>query len=223
MALRLACDLDGTLADMDSALQREAERLFGDDVVVRPGDGRGPDDTDRRPTRVLTAAETRQLWEHVRGIENFWMALAEIEPGSVARLAAVTAMHGWEVLFITQRPPTDGETTQVQSQRWLEAHGFPLPSVFVTSGSRGKLAAALTLDAVIDDRPENALDVTIDSSATSILVWRGPRAAAPAAAERLGIHTVYSFAEAVDLLEERMTRPSPPQRLFDRVRSAMGL
>ena len=32
MALRIACDLDGTVADMDAALQREARRLFGPDV-----------------------------------------------------------------------------------------------------------------------------------------------------------------------------------------------
>jgi hypothetical protein len=32
MSLRIACDLDGTIADMDAALQREARRLFGPDV-----------------------------------------------------------------------------------------------------------------------------------------------------------------------------------------------
>jgi hypothetical protein len=32
MSLRIACDLDGTIADMDAALQREAKRLFGPEV-----------------------------------------------------------------------------------------------------------------------------------------------------------------------------------------------
>src|SRR4051812_40328606 len=32
MSLRIACDLDGTIADMDAALQREAVRLFGPNV-----------------------------------------------------------------------------------------------------------------------------------------------------------------------------------------------
>jgi hypothetical protein len=214
MALRLACDLDGTLADMDSALQRQAERLFGPGVVLRP------DDT--ADSRLLTSAEVRRLWAHVRTIDNFWTTLAEIEAGSVARLAALAAAHGWEVLFVTQRPPSDGDTAQVQTQRWLEAHGFELPSVFVMNGSRGKLADALALDAVVDDRPENALDVATDSKAKSILVWRGPRGAAPAAAERLGIHTVYSFGAALDLFEQMMLKPSAPQRLLSRVRAAIG-
>jgi hypothetical protein len=34
--LRVACDLDGTVADMENALQREAERLFGPDIILRP-------------------------------------------------------------------------------------------------------------------------------------------------------------------------------------------
>jgi hypothetical protein len=215
MSLRLACDLDGTLADMDSALVREAERLFGAGVVLRAEAEDGQ--------RVLTPAQTRQLWDHVRTVENFWTTLQEIEPGAVARLAALRTLHGWDVIFVTQRPSADGETTQLQSQRWLEAHGFELPSVFVMNGSRGKLADVLSLDAVIDDRPENALDVATESKAKSILVWRGPRDAAPAAAERLGIHTVYSFAEAIDLLEQMTAKPAGPQRFLDRVRAAIGL
>jgi len=200
---------------MDSALLRQAERLFGAGVVLRPEAG------ERQ--RVLTPSQTRQLWDHLRTVENFWTTLEEIEPGSVARLAALRSMHRWEVIFLTRRPPSDGDTTQLQSQRWLEAHGFELPSVFVMNGSRGKLADALALDAVIDDRPENALDVTTDSKAKAILVWRGARDAAPAAAARLGIHTSCSFAEALDLLEQMMARPSARQRFLTRVRAAIGL
>ena len=112
MSLRIACDLDGTLADMEGALQREAERLFGREVDLRaPGrvmveavaeaetvrDGDGEE-------RLLTGRETQLLWRHVRDIENFWTTLSEVEPGAVASLAAQAALHGWEVLFVTKRP-----------------------------------------------------------------------------------------------------------------------
>jgi hypothetical protein len=238
MALRIACDLDGTLADMESALQREAERLFGSEVDLRAS---GPvtaaadadvaeeesrqseparPESDRRP---LSRAELRTLWRHVRQIENFWTTLAEIEPGSVARLAALAALHGWEVIFLTQRPPSAGATAQVQTQRWLQARGFALPSVFVLDGSRGKVADALALHAVIDDRPENALDVATDSKARSILVWRDTPETVPAVAARLGIHVVLSFAAAVGALEQMMTPPTTSQRLLKRVREVIGL
>src|SRR5262245_58335107 len=194
MSLRIACDLDGTIADMDTALQQEAQRLFGPDVDLHafPGDRVGSaEDVEghmqlpggtainggRRP---LSGKEVARLWQHVSELENFWASLGEIEPGAVARLAATAHQLRWEIIFLTQRPPSAGETTQVQSQRWLQAHGFELPSVMVMRGSRGKVAAALGLDVVLDDRPENCLDVLSDSQARPILMWRFGRETLPA-------------------------------------------
>ncbi len=142
MTLRVGCDLDGTIADMESALQREAERLFGSDVVVRPAGSthlEAPADVDAPAEgapkvdvsagkKSLTSRQLRQLWAHVATIENFWTTLEEIEPGSVARIAELRTAHGLEVIFVTQRPDTAGEPTQLQTQRWLVAHGFDLPS-----------------------------------------------------------------------------------------------
>jgi len=142
MALRIACDLDGTLADMDTPLQREAERLFGPGVDLRgsaaslprpgetdiaeptPAGAPVAGSTSSAASRRLTRAELRQLWAHVSTIENFWKTLKEIEPGTVARLAEAASLNRWEVIFLTQRPATAGDTAQLQSQRWLHAHGF---------------------------------------------------------------------------------------------------
>jgi hypothetical protein len=117
---------------------------------------------------VLSGRQIRHLWEHIAKIEDFWTTLREIEPGSVARLAAMRNAHRFEVIFLTQRPDTDGEITQLQTQRWLESHGFELPSAFVLQGSRGK-AAALGVDVVLDDRPENCLEVVKESKAMTRL------------------------------------------------------
>ena len=255
MPLRIACDLDGTVADMDSALQREAERLFGPEVDVRAGrsttlaGGRpfaaGPvgvaagatpaaEDDDDLPLdppaggsvtgpqkRPLTQHEASQLWKQVRRIEDFWTTLAEVEPGVVARLGRAARERRWEVIFLTQRPATVGDTTQRQSQRWLAAQGFEFPSVYVMNGSRGSVASALALDAVIDDRPENCLDVVIDSKAQSILVWRADPVTAPPEPGRLGVRLVASCAAALDLLEAQ-TDAGQRKGLFGRLRSALG-
>src|SRR5262249_13897754 len=142
-------------------------------------EGQIADDADDVPAvsaplngRPLSARELRRLWQHVAGIDNFWMSLGEVEPGAVARLSALAAQHRWDIIFLTQRPSSAGETTQVQSQRWLKAHGFDLPSVMVMRGSRGRVASALSLDVVLDDRPENCLDVIADSKAKPFLIWR---------------------------------------------------
>jgi hypothetical protein len=93
-----------------------------------------------------------------------------------------------------------GDTVQIQSQRWLDEHGFPYPSVFVVMRSRGKIAEALELDAVVDDRAENCLDVAVDSQAKPILIWPGDQTGIPPGAQRLGVRIVASISEALELL-----------------------
>jgi hypothetical protein len=215
MPLRIAFDLDGVLADMDTALAREAEALFGDTFArttepVTSGSDSGTDDsssvseeTSPPPTRLrLSPRQQRRLWRHVARLENFWESLDEIEEGSITRLAALSLDRRWEVIFLTRRPETIGWTSQVQTQRWLEARGFQRPSVFVVQGSRGRIAAALALDFVIDDTPENCLDVVVDSKARAVLVWRQPEQQLPAAARRLGIGVVKNVGECLNALAE---------------------
>jgi hypothetical protein len=184
MPLRVAFDLDGTIADMQSVLRDEAERLFG----------------PARPESALSRAQQSQLWDHVKTIENFWNNLPEIEPGIVARIASTASERRWEVIFLTTRPVVAGGTVQIQTQRWLEAHGFSLPSVFVVQRSRGKIADALELDAVVDDRPENCLDVALDSKATAVLIWRSDDARVPLGLDRLAVRVVPSISDALQML-----------------------
>jgi hypothetical protein len=239
MSLRIACDLDGTLADMDAALQREAKQMFGPDADLHafPAPAmESAEDVEAEfaadvgvekvvaggNTRTLTRAELRQLWARIRTIEDFWGSLGEIEPGAVARFGQLSGRYGWDVIFVTQRPRSAGNTTQRQSQRWLQAHGFELPSVFV-NGGRGRVAQALSLDAVVDDRPENCLDVVADSSAHPLLVWRrNPDAVSPAVS-RTRIEVMPSFGAALDRLEELTIERQRRRTLLGRVRSAMGL
>ena len=207
--------MDGTVADMRTVLRQEAKRLFGPPasrVEKTPPSRHDPALPLAAPAAAepastvidelpLTAQQQTELWKRVAGIENFWNTLSELEPGIIARIAETARTRRWEVLFITTRPPSAGETTQLQTQRWLQAHGFPLPSVFVVQRSRGKLADALQLDAVVDDRPENCLDVAIDSKAKPVLVWHGPLETAPAGLRKMGVKPVTSISAALALLE----------------------
>lgn len=156
-------------------------------------------DMDRE---VAPHRSTRRFWRHVETTENFWETLEEAEPGAVAKLARATSSHRWEVIFLTRRPRSAGETAQIQTQRWLRKKGFPLPSVYVVQGSRGRIAAALNLDHVIDDRIENCLDVVSDSKARPILFWRATNRGLPEAAGRIGIGTVSSIDECLALLKK---------------------
>jgi hypothetical protein len=141
----------------------------------------------------------------------------------IQRLATLAIDRRWEIIFLTKRPETAGATAQIQSQHWLQSKGFTLPSVFVVQGSRGRIAAALGLDIVIDDRPENCLDVVVDSKARAILVWREDQAQLPAAAQRLGIGVVTSVADCLDILTQvdAATRDEPG--VMTRVMRLLGL
>ena len=246
MPLRVGFDLDGVFADMESALVRCATDVFGEAMIERlqeranegSPDTTGTPEADRAADsssltvadnappilRIkMTSRQTTRLWRHVETIENFWQHLQEIEPGSLARLAAIAAERRWEIIFLTKRPATAGATAQVQSQKWLEAKGFGLPSVFVVQGSRGRIAQALGLDIVIDDRPENCLDVVTDSKARAVLVWREKQQGLPTAARRLGIGVVESIGECLNILIQIDTiAPQEKTGVFNRVMRIFG-
>ena len=205
MPLRIAFDIDGVLADLDRELARRARALFG------------------TASTGQTRSQQRQLWTHIEGHCNFWETLAETEPGMVRRLAEVSRERHWEIVFLTKRPPTAGVTAQLQTQRWLEAKGFSLPSVFVVPGSRGRIAAALHLDVVIDDRPENCHDVVIESHARAALIWRGDQASLPASARDLGIQVYESVEQCLNALSDEGRSGSLAARITTRVRRLLGL
>ena len=186
---------------MESALVRQADSIFGEVM-------------------------TRKLQERAdpgEAIEDFWESLNEIEPGVISRLAGIAAERRWEIIFLTKRPQSAGATAQVQSQRWLESKGFDLPSVYVVQGSRGRIAAALGLDIVIDTRPENCLDVVVNSKARAFLVWRDAEKAWPAPASRPGIDVVKSVTECLDILTTVDARSSREPGVVTRLRRMLGL
>jgi hypothetical protein len=252
VALRIGFDMDGVVADMEAELLRQATIVFGEpmtrrleersqpdpaaaadrDAAEAPVDSNaaGQESAEAAPDNVrpviktsMTARQQRRLWRHVESIENFWQTLEELEPDVIGRLAALALERRWEIIFLTKRPETAGRTAQVQSQRWLESKGFPLPSVFVVQGSRGRIAAALALDIVVDDRPENCLDVVVDSKARAILVWRDDEKLVPVAARRLGIGVVKTVAESLDIITQIDTASREDPSLMGRVKRLLGL
>jgi hypothetical protein len=251
MRFRIAFDLDGVFADMEGELVRQAEILFGeamtrqlkqhadtsqpsieppttspDRPVESSGDAGGEPSPSNAPALQrlnMTPRQQRRLWHHVESIENFWQTLTEIEPGVIARLKTIAVARSWEIIFLTKRPETAGATAQVQTQRWLESKGFALPSVFVVQGSRGRIADSLGLDIVVDDRPENCLDVVIDSKARALLVWREDEAQLPSAAKRLGIGVIASVDECLDILTQVDSAGRGKPGLLDRLMRRLGL
>jgi len=230
--------MDGVLADMDATLARIAEQEFGvtakTGAVLSEGSEQpaaageesrdGPPPCDTALLNALTARQQSRLWKRVRDTRNFWETLEECEPGAVRRIQKLAHELRWDVLFVTQRPGTAGRTQQLQTQHWLKRRGFEYPAVYTTVGSRGAIAAALTLDAHIDDRLQNCVDVAAESKAWPILVWRDAESFSRVSngARNLGIAVVRTVAEALDRIEQADRASSQPGQLplLDRLRRA---
>ena len=230
--MRLGFDLDGTIADMKSALAQEARRLFPElDPAVLPTSAAALEEPPKESAEAdgalsmgaLTSRQQRELWTAICARHNFWETLDEIEPGSLKRLYEMVLAHRWELLFMTSRPESAGDRAQIQSHRWLVKHGYLTPAVVVVHGSRGKICSALQLDVLVDDRPENCLDVAIDSGARAILMWRGEEGKVPGSARQLGIGSVGSMRECLDILEALDRPDSEKVGMVDRLKRLLGL
>lgn len=219
MPLRIAFDMDGTLADFDAAFRDVEVRLFGDDAPpppdqpeTRASEQERAEIPQRRASDQPADDETGgvapsrrkldRVWAAIEATPNFWSTLHPIDPHAVRRIRDMTVRHGWEVFFITQRPRTAGEAVQRQTQAWLVEQGFDWPSVLVMPGSRGKAAAALHLDYLVDDSPKNCVDVISDSKARALLILRESDERIEASARRLGIGIAPSIGRCLDILEE---------------------
>ena len=230
--------MDGVLADMDATLARIAEQEFG--VTAKGGSSQvrgneqpaaageedkvAPPPYDTALLNSLTERQQSRLWRRVCDTRNFWETLDECEPGTVRRLQKLAHALRWEVIFVTQRPATAGRTQQLQTQHWLKRCGFEYPAVYTTIGSRGAIAAALTLDAHIDDRLQHCIDVATESKAWPILVWRDAESfdrIRTGAANR-GIAVVCTVAEALDRIEQADRTPAAAEQpsLLDRLKRA---
>lgn len=237
MPLRIGFDMDGTLADFESAFHEVEVRLFGRDSHLEAGqpereseepvsdvdDERRRDDDRRDKQQVLARGRRRrdQIWDEIRKTPNFWNTLKPLDPAAVRRVYDLTLRHKWEVFFITQRPYTEGETVQRQTQRWLVEQGFDLPSVLVIGGSRGAAAAALRLDYHVDDSAQNCLDVGAESGAKPILLVPDQNDATITQARKLKIGTAPSIAAALDVLDKATLARTQPT-ILDRIAAIVG-
>jgi len=141
------------------------------------------------------------VWDHIAAAPNWWMDVPAYEPDQIARLYSLMRAGGWEVVFMTKRPPSAGDSVQFQTQWWIERFGFYLPAVVTVPGSRGDIANGLRLDLVLDDQLMNCVEVISTAPTKAILVHRGQDPTPAQQATNRGIGVVTTLAEALGVIE----------------------
>jgi hypothetical protein len=194
VSLRVGFDIDGVIADFRTAFRETAERCLRKPVAADTAEG----DDERSP---LTDDDIRRVWDHIAKTPNWWLDVPAYEPAQIARLYGLMRGSGWEVFFMTKRPPSAGDSVQFQTQWWIERFGFYLPAVMTVPGSRGEVANGLRLDLIVDDQIINCAEVIGAGPTKAVLMLREPDPPARTLALNRGIGVVSTLSEAITVLE----------------------
>lgn len=160
--MRIGFDVDGVLADFVAGYQNLTVNLTGRDTFG-PRDIFDPPCWDWPQYRGYSDAEMKAVWTYIKESRDFWATLG-YDPGMLVlrqRWAAIHAAHH-DVVFATARPGLDAH---IQTKYWLHKFGCSYANVTITS-EKGQFCLDSHVDAYIDDRWDNIVDVTRKSPST---------------------------------------------------------
>jgi hypothetical protein len=163
--MRIGIDVDGVLARYTEAFQRRIISVTGGDRF--PCDDYQPTSWDYAADLGYSEAEIDLTWRTIKEDRCFWASLLPYRDASHALgLLSKRMDAGDDVYFITARPGADAKR---QTEQWLLARFpslmRPIPTVLISS-HKGLAAQTLGLDAYVDDRWENCVDV-------AAMHWKG--------------------------------------------------
>lgn len=156
--VRLGIDCDGVLADFAAAYVARYIRITGRNLF-HPGDAEDAPCWNWDLYRGYTKEEQTAVWASIVADKaGFWRSLEPLEGAATLRLCIEDLERRHDVYFVTSRV---GAGAKRESETWLRRHvGIEHPTVLISS-KKGMCAAALKLDAYIDDNYDNAMDVAM--------------------------------------------------------------
>ena len=152
--MKIGIDMDDVLCNFQKKEVEIMHAMYG-----RPPLGTMPIDWEGSNLQV-TPDEYKAFWTEATTVWNLWEFLEPLpsfDHDTKRLLYSTNARH--DVFFVTNRFPTLGKTPMKQTKAWLHnVAGILQPNVMLAK-DKGPMASVLELDAFLDDRPKNCLDV----------------------------------------------------------------
>lgn len=152
--MRIGVDVDGVLADFNTAFIALNKRVTGRDLYPEHYE---PTTWDFPESLGYTKAEVSAVWDVIKRDPSFWATLPAYRTtvDDLDTLSLLEFRGSVDIYFITNRM---GISAKNQTERFLTALSVFLPTVLLTA-HKGLAAQTLDLTHYIDDKWENCLDV----------------------------------------------------------------
>jgi 5'(3')-deoxyribonucleotidase len=152
--MKIGIDMDDVLCDFQKRFVALLNEMYG-----RPPLSTAPIDWNWSNCEV-SVEEMKAAWAKAATVRNLWgnlEPLPEFDKETVRLLQDANARH--DVFFVTNRFNTPGQSPLKQTKAWLVNSAYiAMPNVLIAK-DKGPMASVLELDAFIDDRPKNVIDV----------------------------------------------------------------
>ena len=152
--MRIGIDVDDVCSNFQKKFVALLIEMYG-----RPSLDTAPIDWDWSNCCV-TKSEMKEAWVKAALTHNLWTKLERLPSFDVETVELLMETHvRHDVWFITNRFDTPGVSPLKQTKYWLNRETLmKTPNVLIAK-DKGPVASVLQLDAFIDDKPQNCLDV----------------------------------------------------------------
>ena len=154
--MKIGIDVDDVCANFQKRFVELLHELYG-----RPPLDTAPIDWNWNWSNCLVSGEEMAAaWKAAARVPFLWAGLeplASFDDETTRLLRKVIYLH--DVFFVTNRFDTPGPSPMKQTQSWLYNNAEVMSSNALISKYKGPMATVLQLDAFIDDRPQNCIDV----------------------------------------------------------------
>jgi uncharacterized HAD superfamily protein len=152
----IACDIDGVVCDFNTGFAKVLKRI-NPQVKLDYLDPNFPTCWQWPQFYGYSNADEQMAWAEAKNSGVFWQSLFPYPTAWKDLEFLQSRRYFHDIYFVTSRP---GRSAKQETEEWLKGHGFPSPTVVISSAHlKHKFCDAVGADVMIEDKPETLLDL----------------------------------------------------------------